>query len=53
MYGGLGLRAADLGADLSVRAMRLALAAVPRRFVEGPMYQAAMARAAEAAALAA
>jgi uncharacterized protein (DUF2236 family) len=50
LYGGLGLRFADHGAALSVRAIRLALAAVPRRYMEGPLYQAAMARAAEAAA---
>lgn len=50
LYGGLGLRYADHGAALSVRAMRLALAAVPRRYMEGPIYQAAMARAAQAAA---
>jgi uncharacterized protein (DUF2236 family) len=50
LYGGLGLRAADLTASVSVRAMRAALAAVPRRFVEGPLYQAAMERAAASAA---
>jgi hypothetical protein len=48
LYGGLGLRAADLTASVSVRAMRAALAAVPRRYIEGPLYQAAMERAAAA-----
>lgn len=47
MYGGLGLPSTDLSAALSVRALRLALTAVPRRFLEGPTYQAAMARAAQ------
>jgi uncharacterized protein (DUF2236 family) len=50
LYGGLGLRAADMTAGLSARAIRLALAAVPRRYIEGPLYQAAMARAAAAEA---
>jgi uncharacterized protein (DUF2236 family) len=50
LYGGLGLRTADLTANVSVRAMRLALNAVPRRLIEGPFYQAAMERAAAAAA---
>ena len=45
LYGGLGLPT-TLTADLSVRALRFALNAVPRRLVEGPIYQAAMARAA-------
>lgn len=45
LYGGLGLPTTDLSANLSVRALRLALNAVPRRFVEGPIHQAAMARA--------
>jgi uncharacterized protein (DUF2236 family) len=49
-YGGLGLPTTDLSAGLSVRTLRLALAAVPRRWVEGPIYQAAMARAAAAPA---
>ncbi|MEV0606834.1 oxygenase MpaB family protein [Polymorphospora rubra] len=46
LYGGLGLPTTDLSAELSVRGLRLALNAVPRRYVEGPIYQAAMARAA-------
>jgi uncharacterized protein (DUF2236 family) len=45
MYGGLGLPTTDLSAALSVRALRLAITAIPRRFVEGPIYQAAMSRA--------
>lgn len=44
-YGGLGLPTTDLSAALSVRALRLALAAVPRRMIEGPIYQAAQRRA--------
>ncbi|HEX7743644.1 MAG TPA: oxygenase MpaB family protein [Micromonosporaceae bacterium] len=50
MYGGLGLPTTDLSAALSARALRLALTAIPRRFIEGPIYQAAMARAAKDAA---
>lgn len=50
LYGGLGLPATALSADLSVRALRLALAAVPRRYREGPLQQAAKARAARHAA---
>ncbi|MER5702334.1 oxygenase MpaB family protein [Micromonospora sp. NPDC002296] len=46
MYGGLGLPTTELSADLSVRALRLALAALPRRWREGPLQQAAKARAA-------
>lgn len=49
MYGALGLPTTDLSAQLSVRALRLALNAIPRRFVEGPIYQAAKARAARLA----
>ncbi|GAB3797691.1 oxygenase MpaB family protein [Micromonospora zhanjiangensis] len=44
-YGGLGLPTTDLSAELGVRALRLALNAVPRRFIEGEIYQAAQARA--------
>ncbi|HEX5595031.1 MAG TPA: oxygenase MpaB family protein [Micromonosporaceae bacterium] len=44
-YGALGVPATDLSADLSVRGLRLALNAIPRRFVEGPIYRAAMERA--------
>ncbi|WP_433347078.1 oxygenase MpaB family protein [Micromonospora sp. CA-111912] len=50
MYGGLGLPTTELSADLSVRALRLALAALPRRWREGPLQQAAKARAASVAA---
>ncbi|QGN45556.1 oxygenase MpaB family protein [Micromonospora sp. WMMD558] len=49
MYGGLGLPTTALSADLTVRALRLALAAVPRRWREGPMPQAARERAARLA----
>ena len=49
MYGTLGLPTTALSAELSVRALRLALTAVPRRYLEGPLYQAAMARAARLA----
>jgi hypothetical protein len=52
MYGGLGLPTTGLSADLSVRALRLAFAAVPRRYLEGPLIQAAKERAARHAALA-
>ncbi|MFI7301647.1 oxygenase MpaB family protein [Micromonospora aurantiaca] len=46
LYGGLGLPTTTLSADLSARALRLALAAVPRRYREGPLQQAAKERAA-------
>ena len=46
LYGGLGLRSAELSAQLSARGMRLALSAVPRRYLEGPIYLSAMERAA-------
>jgi uncharacterized protein (DUF2236 family) len=46
MYGLPGLAAADLTASLSVRTLRLALAAIPRRLYESPIYRAAMERAA-------
>ncbi|SCL26921.1 Uncharacterized conserved protein, DUF2236 family [Micromonospora nigra] len=46
LYGGLGLPTTALSADLTVRTLRLALAAVPRRYREGPMQQAAKERAA-------
>jgi len=52
MYGGLGLPTTELSADLTVRALRLALGAVPRRYLEGPLIQAAKQRAAGRAALA-
>ncbi|NES14190.1 MULTISPECIES: oxygenase MpaB family protein [Micromonospora] len=50
LYGGLGLPTTALSADLSARALRLALAAVPRRYREGPLQQAAKARVARHAA---
>ena len=46
MYGTLGLPTTELSAALTVRTLRLALTAVPRRYLEGPIYQAAQARAA-------
>ncbi|MEU5722905.1 oxygenase MpaB family protein [Micromonospora sp. NPDC047738] len=46
LYGGLGLPTTALSADLSVRALRLALAALPRRYRVGPLQQAAKERAA-------
>ncbi|PGH43603.1 hypothetical protein COO58_03480 [Micromonospora sp. WMMA1996] len=46
LYGGLGLPTTAMSADLGVRALRLALAAVPRRYREGPLQQAAKERAA-------
>lgn len=49
MYGALGLPTTDLSAGLTVRTLRLAIGAVPRRYVEGPIYKAAMARAARLA----
>ncbi|MFC3504216.1 oxygenase MpaB family protein [Micromonospora krabiensis] len=49
MYGGLGLPSTDLSADLTVRALRLALTALPRRWREGPLQQAAKERAARRA----
>jgi uncharacterized protein (DUF2236 family) len=48
LYGGLGLRTTDLSANLSVRTLRVALQAVPRRFVESPVHRAAVERAARA-----
>ncbi|MFI7068687.1 oxygenase MpaB family protein [Micromonospora sediminicola] len=50
LYGGLGLPTTAMSADLGVRALRLALAAVPRRYREGPLQQAAKERAARLAA---
>ncbi|MBU8858735.1 MULTISPECIES: oxygenase MpaB family protein [unclassified Micromonospora] len=50
LYGGLGLPTTARSADLSARALRLALAAVPRRYREGPLQQAAKERAARLAA---
>ncbi|MET8039258.1 oxygenase MpaB family protein [Micromonospora sp. NPDC005215] len=50
MYGGLGLPTTAVSADLTLRALRLAFAAVPRRYLEGPLIQAAKERAARHAA---
>jgi uncharacterized protein (DUF2236 family) len=49
LYGGLGLPTTELSADLTVRALRLALAALPQRWREGPLQQAAKERAARLA----
>jgi uncharacterized protein (DUF2236 family) len=51
IYGLPGLPTTDLSASLSVRALRLTLQAMPRRFVEGPTYRSAMRRAELARAL--
>ena len=45
MYGGLGLPTTDLSADLSVRGMRLLMAAVPAHYRMPPMRRAALERA--------
>ncbi|WBB72951.1 oxygenase MpaB family protein [Micromonospora sp. WMMD1128] len=50
LYGGLGLPTTALSAEVGVRALRLALAAVPRRYREGPLQQVAKERAARLAA---
>ncbi|WBB77627.1 oxygenase MpaB family protein [Micromonospora sp. WMMD882] len=50
LYGGLGLPTTALSAQVGVRALRLALATVPRRYLEGPIIHAAKARAARHAA---
>lgn len=52
LYGGFGLPTTDLGATLSARTLRLGLNALPHRVYEGPLYQAAMARAESATAAA-
>lgn len=46
LYGGLGLPTTALSAEVGLRALRLALAAVPQRYREGPLQQAAKERAA-------
>jgi uncharacterized protein (DUF2236 family) len=51
LYGGLGWTTTDLSADLSVRGLRLLLAALPRRLREGPLRQEAMERAARLGAV--
>ena len=48
MYGGLGWPTTDVSADLSVRGVRLLLAALPRRLRESPLRRAAMARGTQA-----
>ncbi|MDG4793547.1 oxygenase MpaB family protein [Micromonospora sp. WMMD1082] len=50
LYGGLGLPTTALSADVTVRALRLALTALPRDWREGPMQRAAKERAARLAA---
>ncbi|MFY1685335.1 oxygenase MpaB family protein [Micromonospora sp. WMMD730] len=52
LYGGLGLPTTALSADLSVRTLRLALAALPRNWRESPIQQAAKTRAARRTAAA-
>ncbi|GHJ10307.1 hypothetical protein TPA0907_46740 [Micromonospora humidisoli] len=52
LYGGLGLPTTALSADLSVRTLRLALAALPRNWRESPIQQAAKTRAARLTAAA-
>ncbi|MFV2103323.1 oxygenase MpaB family protein [Micromonospora sp. LOL_024] len=47
LYGGLGLPTTALSADVTVRALRLALTALPRDWREGPMQRAAKERAAQ------
>jgi uncharacterized protein (DUF2236 family) len=49
LYGGLGWATTDLSADLSVRGLRLLLAALPRRLRTSPMRQEALDRAARLA----
>ncbi|SCL36561.1 Uncharacterized conserved protein, DUF2236 family [Micromonospora pallida] len=49
LYGGLGLPTTALSAEVGLRALRLALAAVPQRYWEGPLQQAAKAHAARLA----
>lgn len=48
LYGGLGLPVTDLSATVVARGLRLALNTLPHRVYEGPIYRAAMARAAAA-----
>jgi uncharacterized protein (DUF2236 family) len=50
LYGLPGIGATDLTASLSVRTLRTALNAIPRRLYQSPMYRAAMRRAAAALA---
>jgi uncharacterized protein (DUF2236 family) len=48
LYGGLGWATTDVSADLSVRGLRLVLAALPKKLREGPMRAAAVERIARA-----
>lgn len=48
-YGGLGLPTTKLPADLSTRGIRLALSAVPRRYLYSPVHERALERARQAA----
>jgi uncharacterized protein (DUF2236 family) len=50
LYGGLGWPTTDVSADLSIRGLRLLLGTLPRRLRVSPMRQAALERAARAAA---
>ena len=51
IYGLPGLPTTDLAASLTSRALRVAIQAIPQRVVEGPVYRAAMARAARSRAV--
>jgi uncharacterized protein (DUF2236 family) len=51
LYGLPGLPTTDLAASLTSRALRSAIRAVPQRVIEGPVYRAAMARAARSRAV--
>jgi len=51
IYGLPGLPTTDLAASLTSRALRTAIRAVPQRMIEGPVYRAAMARAARSRAV--
>jgi uncharacterized protein (DUF2236 family) len=46
-YGLPGIAAADPAASLAIRMLRAGISPIPRRYLEGPIYQAAMARAAK------
>ncbi len=48
LYGLPGLPTTDVSASISARLLRAGIRALPRRWVEGPIYREAMARAAEA-----
>lgn len=51
IYGTVGLPTTDVAASITSWALRSALQAIPQRVVEGPVYRAAMARAARARAV--